>query len=67
MKSIAIISTIILSIIFAEAQEINQFKIDSIKHEITIAKEDTNTVNMLLMLSNLYSDARADTAIVYAQ
>jgi len=54
----------ILSIIFAEAQQPN---IDSLRHKLTIAKEDTSKVMLLVRLSYLYSDFHADSGVVYAQ
>jgi len=40
---------------------------DSLRHELTIAKEDTNKVNTLCEMSAKYAWAYADTAIMYAQ
>jgi hypothetical protein len=67
MKNLAAILITISSIIVAEAQQVNQFYIDSLKHELTIAKEDTNKVEILATLCNLYSVYHADTAITYGQ
>jgi len=67
MKNLAAILIIILSIIVAEAQQSNQFYVDSLKHELTIAKEDTNKVHLLLKLSDFYVQSSADTGIAYAQ
>src|SRR5688500_730270 len=67
MKNLAAILIIILSIIVAEAQQSNQFKIDSLKNELTIAKEDTNKVHLLLRLSESYVQSSVDTGIAYAQ
>src|SRR5688500_5965177 len=67
MKNLAAILITILSITVAEAQQSNQFYIDSLKHELTIAKEDTNKVDLLLTLSNFYVQSSADTGIAYAQ
>ena len=67
MKSLTITLIIILSITVAVAQQSNQFYIDSLKHELTTAKEDTNKVNLLVKLSYLYIDSHADTGVVYAQ
>ncbi|MEO6130394.1 MAG: hypothetical protein ABIQ02_01005, partial [Saprospiraceae bacterium] len=64
MKNLAIIFVIILSITVAKAQ---QSTIDSLKHELTIAKEDTNKVELFISLSYLYINSHADTAVVYAQ
>ena len=47
MKNLAAILITILSITVAEAQQSNQFYIDSLKHELTIAKEDTSKVRLL--------------------
>jgi tetratricopeptide (TPR) repeat protein len=66
MKNLARIIVIILSITVAEAQPSNQFYIDSLKHELTIAKEDTNKVHVLIALYNLYFNAHPDT-VIYAQ
>jgi two-component system, NtrC family, sensor kinase len=67
MKNLAATLITILSITVAEAQQSNQFYIDSFKHELTIAKEDTNKVYMLTWLSGLYFDYSTDTAVAYAQ
>jgi len=67
MKNFAVILITILSITVTEAQQSNQFYIDSLKHELTIAKEDTNKVILLAGLSYSYSNAHADTGIAYAQ
>ena len=68
MRNFAAIFITILSITVVKAQRSNQFYIDSLKHELTIAKEDTNRVNILTRLSNLYSDySHADSGIAYAQ
>jgi two-component system, NtrC family, sensor kinase len=41
--------------------------IDSLKHELNIAKEDTNKVNLLANLSYRYTWSYADTSIMYAE
>ena len=67
MKSLAAILIIILSITVAEAQQSDQFNINRLKHELTIAKEDTNKVHLLANLGYLYSQMYADTGAAYAQ
>jgi two-component system NtrC family sensor kinase len=67
MKNFTFILITILSITVTEAQQSNQFYVDSLKHELTIAKEDTNKVMLLVRLSYLYSDFHADSGVVYAQ
>ena len=67
MKNLAAILITILSITVAEAQQSNQFHIDSLKNELTIAKEDTNKVHLLLRLSESYVQSSVDTGIAYAQ
>jgi hypothetical protein len=67
MKSLAAILIIILSITVAEAQQSNQFYIDSFKHQLAIAKEDTNKVHLLTWLGELYNYSSADSGAVYAQ
>src|SRR5688572_2634450 len=67
MKTLAVILITILSINGAKAQQSNQFKIDSLKNELTIAKEDTNKVDLLLTLSQFYVQSSVDTGIAYAQ
>ena len=67
MKNFAATLLTILSIIVAQAQQPNQFYIDSLKHELTIAKEDTNKVHLLTWLSGWYWDYSNDTATAYAQ
>jgi signal transduction histidine kinase/Flp pilus assembly protein TadD len=67
MKNLAVALVIILSITTAKAQQSNQFYIDSLKHELTIAKEDTNKVWVLNTLSQNYTWSFADTAVLYAQ
>ena len=67
MKNLAAILITILSINVAEAQQSNQFHIDSLKNELTIAKEDTNKVHLLLRLSESYVQSSVDTGIAYAQ
>ena len=67
MKNLAAILITILSITVAEAQQSNQFYIDSLKHELTIAKEDTDKVHLLTRLGELYSAFTPDTGVVYSQ
>jgi two-component system NtrC family sensor kinase len=68
MKNSTAIFIIILSTSFAEAQQPNiDTNIDSLKHELTLAKEDTNKVRLLVGLSYLYYGPSADTGIAYAQ
>ena len=67
MKNLAASLITILLIIVAEAQQANQFYIDSLKNELTIAKEDTNKVHQLVRVSSLYFGSSADTGIAYAQ
>ena len=67
MKNLAAALITILSITVAEAQQSNQFYIDSLKHELTIAKEDTNKVDLLLTLSDFYVQSSVDTGIAYVQ
>ena len=67
MKNLAATLITILSITVAEAQPSNQFYIDSLKHELTIAKEDTNKVHLLFRLSAFYVQSSADTGIAYLQ
>ncbi|MEP6711531.1 MAG: ATP-binding protein [Ferruginibacter sp.] len=67
MKKIAAIFITILSILVAEAQQSNQFYIDSLKHELATAEDDTNKVKLLYSLSNLYALSFEDTAATYAQ
>ena len=67
MKSLTVTLIIILSITVAKAQQSNQFYIDSLKHELVIAKEDTNKVNLLVKLSYLYTDSHADTGVAYGE
>ncbi len=57
----------IFLITIAEAQQSNQFYIDSLKHELTIAKEDTNKIHLLIGLSDSYFFSYADTGVAYAQ
>ena len=64
MKNSIAIFIMLLSATLAEAQ---QSYIDSLKHELTIAKEDTNKVHLLAGLSNLYFGSSADTGVAYAQ
>ncbi|WP_276500882.1 tetratricopeptide repeat-containing sensor histidine kinase [Terrimonas pollutisoli] len=67
MKNLAATLITILSITVAEAQQSNQFYIDSLKNELTIAKEDTNKVRLLAGLSYEYVVSSADTGVAYAQ
>src|SRR5258705_2625865 len=67
MKKLAVILVTFLSITIAEAQQSEQFFIDSLKHELTLAKEDTNKVRLLVSLTTLYYGPSVDTAIAYAQ
>ena len=53
MKNVATILITILSITIAEAQQSGRFYIDSLKSELTIAKEDTNKAKLLIRLSGL--------------
>jgi two-component system NtrC family sensor kinase len=64
LKKSNVIFIVILSTTFAEAQQPN---IVSLKHELTIAKEDTNKVKLLYNLSGLYSASHPDSAIAYGQ
>ena len=57
----------ILSINVAKAQQSNQFYIDSLKHQLTIAREDSNKVDILAALGNYYGQSSADTGVAYAQ
>ena len=41
--------------------------IDSLKHELNIAKEDTNKLSLLIKLSFRYTWSYADTSIMYAE
>jgi two-component system NtrC family sensor kinase len=66
MKKLALTLVIILSITVSEAQQSDQFYIDSLKHELTIAKEDTNKAHILISLADLYFKSHPDT-IIYAQ
>jgi two-component system NtrC family sensor kinase len=67
MKNLATIFIFIFSVTGVEAQQPNQFFIDSVKHELSIAKEDTNKVILLAELSQIYAESHADTARDYAQ
>ncbi len=67
MKKIAAIFITILSILVSEAQQSNQFYIDSLKRELANAEDDTNKVKLLYRLSNLYALSFEDTAATYAQ
>ena len=66
LKNLFITLVIILSITVAEAQPSDQFYIDSLKHELSVAKEDTNKVHILISLCDLYFNSYPDT-IIYAQ
>jgi hypothetical protein len=52
MKNLAAIFIFIFSVTGVEAQQPNQFYVDSVKHELSIAKEDTNKVILLAVLSS---------------
>jgi hypothetical protein len=56
-----------LSITAVQAQQSNRIFIDSLKHELTLAKEDTNKVYLLGSLGDVYSRLSADTGVAYAQ
>jgi len=67
MKNPIIVFITILLTTIAEAQQSNQFYIDSLKRLLTIAKEDTIKIQILAGLTNLYSFYHPDTAITYGQ
>jgi len=66
MKKLTTVFIIILSITVAKAQQ-SRHDIDSLKHELTIAKEDTTKVHLLVLLSDLFYNSYADTCVAYAQ
>ncbi len=66
MKTLSITVGIILSITVAQAQQPNQLYLDSLKHELTIAKEDTSKVYILISLNNLIFASLPDS-VIYAQ
>jgi signal transduction histidine kinase len=61
--SLTIFLSLACSLCFAQ----NKKKIDSLKHEIAIAKEDTNKVRSLFLLSTYYRFNSLDTALIYFQ
>ena len=67
MRNLATILIFIFSLNGVEAQQPNQFYFDSLKHELSIAKEDTNKVILLAGLSLTYAESHADTARDFAQ
>ncbi len=67
MKNLAAIFIFSFLITVVNAQQSNQFYIDSFKHEITIAKEDTNKVRLLTSLGYLYYQSFVDTGEAYTQ
>ena len=64
MKNLAIICIFVFSGILMRAQSVN---IDSLKYQLSVAKEDTNKVNLLNSLCLLYAWSYADTGLIYAQ
>src|SRR4030095_574429 len=67
MKNLIIVFISILLTTITEAQQSNQFQIDSLKHELTVAKEDTNKVNLLNKLSIIYLFINPESAINFAK
>jgi two-component system NtrC family sensor kinase len=67
MKNLAAILITILSITVAKAQQSNQLYIDSLRRQLTLAKEDTNKVHLLIGLTQEYTTSHADTGVTYAQ
>lgn len=67
MKKLAATLIAALLMTVAEAQQLNHFFIDSLKHELTLAKEDTTKVYILATLGDMYSRISADTGVAYAQ
>src|SRR6185436_6242098 len=67
MKNPIIVFIIILLTTITEAQQSNQINIDSLKQQLTIAKEDTIKVQILAELCISYSVDHPDTAISYGQ
>jgi len=67
MKNPVIVFMTFFLTTIAEAQQSNQPYIDSLKQQLTIAKEDTIKVQILAELIELYSVYHPDTAITYGQ
>lgn len=56
LDKICVVYVLLILSITANAQQSNQFYIDSLKHELTVAKEDTNKVNLLIDLGQATHD-----------
>ena len=67
MRNYITVFLIMLSAIVVDAQQSNQFYIDSLRHKLTFAKADTNKVKLLFRVVDWYNDSSADSGIAYTE